>query len=109
MNKAGGRTATTYPQVTVSPSLNFGQPTINGIATATIAEMYDAGGADEVLNEYDITLHELLVALWYEGNHGRPKHRKLWRTWARKEAAIKLWNVTQIHNAGLQLPPRSCK
>lgn len=104
---------TRFPEITISPSLNFGQPTISGTATAAIAESYDAGGAEEALANHNITLHELLVALWYEGTHGRPKHRKLWRTWARKEAAIKLWNATQIHNvitsAGLRLPPRSCE
>ena len=49
------------PYVTVDPAVAFGRPTMRGIPTGRLADAHWAG--DHVEEEYELTRHELLVAL----------------------------------------------
>lgn len=74
------------PVVTVDPRMRFGQPHIKGVSTDAIVGMYLAGESAEVVcDEYGVTRHELLLALWFEGEHVRARRQELgW--WARNVA-----------------------
>lgn len=93
------------PTITVSPAHNFGRPTLDGQPTETLAEQYLTGGEHEVQKNHNISRHELLVALWYEGEHGCARHRRRWRQWARN-AAIMLWAPANYDINTIELPPR---
>lgn len=70
------------PVVRVDPAVRFGQPHIKGVSTEAIAGMYWAGeSAETVCDDYHLTRHEFLVALWFEGTHGE---RPQWKVWAEK-------------------------
>lgn len=94
------------PQVTVSPAHRFGQPSMKGISTEMLADMYWAHGEVELLDDYELTRHELLVALWFEATQGQPRFRKRWKTWAVK-AGDALWKATTIDPETVTLPPTS--
>lgn len=83
------------PHVTVDPRVYSGQPTIRGlrIPTRMIAEIvYERDERPEwILENYDITRDDVLVACWFEATHGRSrKLRKVWRDWATENFPI-LW------------------
>jgi uncharacterized protein (DUF433 family) len=74
------------PVVTVDPAVRFGRPAIKGISTDAIAGMVRAGeDFASVAEDYGLSVHEVIVACWYEGTYGR--RRAAWRSWARSVAA----------------------
>ncbi len=75
-----------------------------GISTETIADAYWAG--DDVEDEYGLTRHELLVALWFEATQGQPRHRRRWKAWG-EQAYRALWDTRELDPAGVELPPTS--
>jgi uncharacterized protein (DUF433 family) len=83
------------PVITVDPAVSFGGPAIKGVSTGVLADAYIGNGADEVCDDYDLTRHELLVALWFEATHG---DRPGWRPWADKVAYPVLagWRGTSV-------------
>lgn len=75
------------PHVHVDPAMRFGQPHVGGVSTEMLAGQMSAGAdAEEVCEDYGLTRHQLLVALWFEGTHGSKRHRKLYGGWAEKVA-----------------------
>jgi uncharacterized protein (DUF433 family) len=93
----------TRPVVTIDPAMRFGQPQIKGISTDAIAGMYWAGeNAETVCDDYGLTRHELLVALWFEGTHGE---RPEWKSWADDVAYPQLAGWKQLDVEGMSLPP----
>lgn len=77
---------TARPFVTVDAAVRFGQPHIKGVSTDAIASLYLAGEpVATVADEYGLTYHEVVLALWFEGEHVRDRRRALgW--WARNVA-----------------------
>lgn len=71
----------TRPAVHVEPGMAWGGPQMRGISTDAIAGLYLAERDEAaVCADYDLTRHELLVVLWYEGTHG--EHRAELGEWA---------------------------
>lgn len=71
----------TRPAVQVDPAMRFGQPHVRGISTEAIADHVDAGeDFAAVATDYGLTVHEVLLACWFEGMHGH--YRRRWRAWA---------------------------
>lgn len=78
----------TRPVVTVDPAVAFGQPQIKGVTTEAIAGMWWAGdSAAGVCDDYALTRHEFLVALWFEGTHGAYRQWKAWAEVAYRQLA----------------------
>jgi hypothetical protein len=61
---------------------------MNGISTEMIGDLYWAG--EDVEDEYGLSRHELLVALWFEATLGQPRFRRRWREWG-EMASEALW------------------
>jgi uncharacterized protein (DUF433 family) len=93
------------PVVTFDPAVRFGYAHIKGIPTEAIADVYWAGEtADAVADDYGLSRHELLVALWFEGAHGT--YRDRWRQWAWDVAYPMLGGWRKPFDLdGLPLPP----
>lgn len=71
------------PVITVDPAVRFGYPHIKGIPTDAIVDAYLAEeDFAEVADDYGLTVHEMLLVLWFEGMHGRKKRRRILRKWA---------------------------
>jgi uncharacterized protein (DUF433 family) len=63
--------------------MRFGGPHLRGISTDAIAGLYLAERDEAaVCADYDLTRHELLVVLWYEGTHGCKEHRRALGAWS---------------------------
>jgi hypothetical protein len=77
---------------------------MKGISTEMIADMYWVQGEDELMADYDLTRHELLVALWFEATWGCPRFRRRWKAWAEQAGQV-LWNVSELDVAAVELPP----
>lgn len=92
----------TRPAVVVNPAVRFGRPTMSGISTEMIADMYWAG--EDVEAEYGLTRHELLVTLWFEGSQGQPRFRRRWKTWAEQTHTV-LWSAGTLNPDTVPLPP----
>lgn len=90
----------------VSPAHRFGRPTMRFISTDMLAGQWYAGlGEAEILGDYTLTRHELLVALWYEATYGRPRFRKAWKRWADEVAHPALAGSDQRAVDELPMPP----
>jgi uncharacterized protein (DUF433 family) len=90
------------PFVRVDPAVAFGQPHIKGVSTEAIAGMWWAGeSAETVCDDYHLSRHEFLVALWFEGTHGG--FRLQWGGWA--EGAYRQLAGWEPLNLGMVLPP----
>lgn len=73
---------TTRPVITIDPALRFGCPHIKGISTDAIAGMVRAGESfATVADEYDLSVHEVILACWWEAQPA-PRYRREWRQWA---------------------------
>ena len=71
-------------KVSVQPGMKFGAPCIDGhrLPTDLIAYLYEIEGESAVMDDYDLTHDEVMVACWFEARHGRSrKRRKAWRAW----------------------------
>lgn len=90
------------PQVTVSPAHRFGRPAMNGISTEAIADHYWCD--DPVEADYNLSRHELLVALWFEAVHGQPRFRRRWKTWGKQVGQV-LWDPSKVDVTAVDLPP----
>jgi hypothetical protein len=73
---------------------------MRGISTEMIADLFWLGEAVE--DEYGLSRHELLVALWFEGTQGCPRFRRRWRVWG--ETASQLLWKSDIDVGGVPLP-----
>lgn len=72
------------PHIRVEPGMRFGGPQLRGISTDAIAGLYLAERDEAaVCDDYDISRHELLVVLWFEGEHGCGEHREALGAWAK--------------------------
>lgn len=68
------------PVVTVDPAVHFGQPAVGGTPTAVVAGMVRAGeDVASVAVDLGLSLHQVLVACWYEGTWGR--YTASWWAW----------------------------
>jgi hypothetical protein len=74
---------------------------MNGISTEVIADLYWLG--ENVQDEYSLTRHELLVALWFEATQGQPRFRRRWREWG-LVASQALWKSDSDVDS-VPLPP----
>ena len=92
------------PQVTVSPAHSFGRPSMRGVSTEVIADAYWLG--EDVEDEYGLTRHELLVALWFEATRGQPRFRRWWKTWAEQVGPV-LRDTRSLDADALVLPPQA--
>lgn len=71
----------TRPVVSADPAISWGRPAIRGISTEAIADHIDAGeDFAAVATDYGLTVHEVVLACWFEGLHGH--YRRRWRAWA---------------------------
>lgn len=70
---------TDRPTALVSPGTRFGRLHLNGISTEAIADSYWVH--DDPEDDYGLTRHELLVALWFEATQGQPRFRRRWKAW----------------------------
>ena len=76
---------TDRPFIRTEPGMRFGGPHLRGISTEAIAGLYLAERDEAaVCADYDLTRHELLVVLWFEGMHGCAANRKALGGWAEK-------------------------
>lgn len=74
---------TNRPVIRTEPGMRFGGPHLRGISTDAIAGLYLAERDEAaVCADYDLTRHELLVVLWYEGTHGCKEHRRALGAWS---------------------------
>lgn len=98
----------TSPQVTVSPAHGFGRPEMRRLPTEMLADMYWAHGETDLLaaDGYDLTRHELLVALWFEATQGAPRNRRRWKAWG-AEVSGPLWSTSTLDPELVPLPPRA--
>ena len=70
------------PHIVIDPAMCFGAPQIRGVSTEAIASMVRAGeDFSTVADEYDLTLHEVILACWWEAQPA-PWYRREWRAWA---------------------------
>ena len=61
----------------------FGGPHLRGIPTPSIAGLFLAERDEAaVCEDYELTRHELLTVLWFEGTHGCWANRKALGGWA---------------------------
>lgn len=89
----------TRPAIHVEPGMSWGGPQLRGIPTDAIAGLYLAERDEAaVCADYDLTLHELLVVLWYEGTHG--EHRAELGAWARSA----YWALARGEIGGVAVP-----
>lgn len=95
---------TACPAVQVNPAVNWGRPAMKGISTELLGDMYWAHGEAEVEADYELSRHELLVALWFEGTYGQPRFRRRWKAWA-QQAGVVLWHTSTLDPGGVGLPP----
>jgi len=93
------------PAVKVQPNMRFGRPHMNGVSTEMIADLHWAQGETEILDDYDLTRHELLVALWFEATQGQPRFRRRWKAWGAYAAGV-LWKASEVNPEVVELPPR---
>lgn len=76
----------TRPVITVDPAVNWGRPQIRGIPTNAVAGMFASGeGLETVAEDYDLTRHEVLLALWHEAVYGGHPG---WRAWSEEAGAV---------------------
>ncbi len=69
------------PHIRFEPGIRWGEASIQGIPVDAIAGMVMAGESiPDVAADYDITVHEVFLACWYEGLHG--DYRSQWSEWA---------------------------
>lgn len=87
------------PVVAFTPMLRSGRPTMRGISTEAIADTYWLDDNPE--DDYGLTRHELLIVLWFEATHGRPRFRRRWKTWAEGIG----WPVVDFNPDLVVLPP----
>lgn len=80
--------------------MRFGRPHLKGISTEAIADSYWVD--DDPEDDYGLTRHELLVALWFEATQGQPRFRRRWKAWG-IEASQALWK-SDIDAATVALP-----
>jgi uncharacterized protein (DUF433 family) len=74
---------TERPAIRVEPGMRFGGPHLRGISTEAIAGLYLAERDEAaVCDDYDLSRHELLVVLWFEGTHGCKANRRALGAWA---------------------------
>lgn len=74
---------TVRPFIRTEPGFRFGGPHLRGISTEAIAGLFLAERDEAaVCDDYDLTRHELLVVLWFEGTHGCRANRKALGGWA---------------------------
>jgi hypothetical protein len=74
---------------------------MNGISTEAIAESHWLD--DNPQDDFGLTRHELLVALWFEATQGQPRFRRRWREWG-PVASQALWK-SDSDVESVPLPP----
>lgn len=90
--------------VAVMPGRLGGKPTVghSRLSTAMVADYYWNVGYDEVQSMYELTLGEVVVAVWFEARYGSRTHRKRWAEWLAENEA-QLWSPS--HHGNPQAPP----
>lgn len=85
------------PVITIDPRLKFGRPQIKGISTDAIAGMVRAGEPlATVAAEYDLSVHEVILACWWEAQPGQ-RYRREWHGWADRVApALGGWEPLDV-------------
>lgn len=88
------------PVVTFSPTEAFGRANVDGVQTSVIAEAHWAG--EDIDHVFTLDRHQLLIALWYEAEHG--DYRCRWWTWAQRILPyLAGWRAMDVRY--LPLPP----
>jgi uncharacterized protein (DUF433 family) len=91
------------PVITIDPAVRSGQPQIKRITVDDAAGMVMAGESlATIADEYDLSLHEVVLLCWCAGTHGR--YRREWRTWAdRLTPALGGWEPLDVE--AIEEPP----
>lgn len=80
------------PVVTVDPAVNFGEPSVRGIAVDVIAAQVWAGeDLDQVADDYHLSRPEAILACWHVARHARRLWRLRWEAWL-KTVESDLWH-----------------
>ncbi|MEU4558501.1 hypothetical protein AB0F72_08925 [Actinoplanes sp. NPDC023936] len=74
---------------------------MRGVSTEAIADAYWL--SEDVEDEYGLSRHELLVALWFEASQGQPRFRERWREWAERVGPL-LWDTRTLDVDAVELP-----
>lgn len=79
--------STPMPHVWASPDMKGGTPVINGrrLGAEDMADRYWHFGdvyQFEILDSYELTRSELLIACWYTATYGSRTYRRRWNDWA---------------------------
>jgi hypothetical protein len=75
---------------------------MRGVPTDVLAEHHWCG--DDIMDGFDLTRHEALVALWFEARHGQRIWRRRWRAWAASVEGS-LARADAVDLSGVDLPP----
>jgi len=79
--------------VVVMPSRLGGTPTIGHrrISTEQVADMYWHNGFDDLIDGYDLTEKQVVIAVWFEARYGTRMRRRRWKKWLEAND-LKLWS-----------------
>jgi len=91
--KYGREDGEEQPYVVVMPSRLGGTPTIGHrrISTEQVADMYWHNGFDDLIDGYDVTEREVVIAVWFEARYGTRMRRRRWKEWLDENDA-RLWS-----------------
>ena len=92
------------PIITIDPGVAHGRPAVGGVGTVHVAGMVYAGeDFATTAEEYGLTVHQVILACWWEGTEGR--YRQVWRSWA-EAVEMALGGREPLDVDRVHLPPR---
>jgi len=97
------------PMVMVDPAMRFGDPHVKGVSVDAIVGTLAAGeSVAYVMDDFDLTRADVLVAAWYTGLYGLPERPRAWRqalrSWAR-EVGQTMWSAKECDYDAIPDPP----
>lgn len=90
------------PVIRVDPGMRWGYPHLGGVGTDAIAGMVMAGeNLTAVADDYNTSVHGVLLACWFEGTHGH--YQAEWGDWA--TGVYERLAARSVDVAGIEGPP----